>query len=175
MSKVGQKYRSFKKIELADLKRLADIAKKDSNNFFLEYPSWGKEFANRVLCVALCQGAGQHYVDGKTGINDFDIYTFYRKNPDKNWYSKRIKSYDFGNPKFGQSKDKPNFIGRRVDCLGREIDVRKNETLIIALRRYLKESNTTTSRYLSNKSVVLLNPKCGYVVWETKNAKPESS
>lgn len=168
MSKVGRKYRSFKKIELNDLKRLADIAKNDRNNFFLKYPTWKREFSHRVLCVALCQGAGQHYVDGKTGINDFDIYTFYRKNPDKKWYAKRIKSYDFGNPKFGQSIDKPNFIGRRVDCLGREIEVRKNETTIIALRRYLQESNTTTSRCLSNKSVVLLEPKCGYVVWETK-------
>jgi hypothetical protein len=168
MSKVGHKYRSFKKIELNDMKRLAEIAKNDRNNFFLKYPSWKRKYANRVLCVALCQGAGQHYIDGKTGINDFDIYTFYKMNPDKKWYAKRIKSYDFGNPKFGQSIDKPNFIGRRVDCLGREIEVRKNEKLINALRRYLKESNTKTSRCLSNKSVILLEPKCGYVVWETK-------
>ena len=124
MSKVGQKYRSFMKIELHDLKTLAEIAKNDRNNFFLKYPSWKRDFANRVLCIALCQGAGQHYVDGKTGINDFD------------------------NPKFGQSIDKPNFIGRRVDCLGREIEISKNETLIIALRRYLLECNTCASSIL---------------------------
>jgi hypothetical protein len=47
-----------------------------------------------VLCIALCQGAANHFLDGKTGINDFDVYTFYRQNPQKPWYAKRIKNYD---------------------------------------------------------------------------------
>lgn len=80
-------------------------------------------------------------------------------------YAKRIKSYDFNNSKFDQSVDEPNFIGRRVDCLIREIEIRKNENIIVALRRYLKNGNTKTSKCLSKKSVVFLEPKCGYVVW----------
>ena len=166
MSNVKHKYRSFKNINLLDLKRLAEIAKRDRYDFFNKYPQWKKAFQNRVVCIVLCQGAAQHYTDNKNGINDFDVYTFYKKNPNKKWYAKRIKSYDFSDPKFGQSVDKPNFIGRRVDCLSREIEIIRNENLVIALRRYLKNSNTKTAICLSKKSVVLLEPKCGYIVWK---------
>ena len=31
----------------------------------------------RVLAVALCQGAALHYVDGKNGVKDFDVWTFF--------------------------------------------------------------------------------------------------
>ena len=71
--------------------------------------------------MALCQGAALHYLDSSTGINDFDVYTFYRQHPHKHWRARRIKSYDFGRAKFGQSLDKPDFVGMRVDCLGRSI------------------------------------------------------
>ena len=165
MSKVISKYRSFKKINKSDLRRLAEIAEKDRLDFFNKYPQWKNAFQNRVICIALCQGAAQHYVDNKTGINDFDVYTFYKINSNKKWYAKRIKSYDYNNAKFGQSLDKPQFIGRRVDCLSREIEIKKNESLIAALRRYLKNSETKTANLLSRKSVILLKPKCGYVVW----------
>lgn len=165
MSKAGRKQRSFKNIDLRDLKRLARIAKRDRINFFKEYPNWEKAFSKRVICIALCQGAAQHYVDNKTGINDFDVYTFFEKSPDKKWYAKRIKSYDFGSVKFGKSIDKPNYVGRRVDCMAREIEIDKEKNFIIALRKYLQDGRTKTARCLSKKSVILLEPMCGYIIW----------
>jgi hypothetical protein len=118
-----------------------------------------------VICVALCQGAAKHYTDGITGINDFDVYTFYKKHPAKNWYAKRKKYYDFGIPKFGKSVDKPNFIGRRVDCLSRSIELQKNEDIASALQRYLIEGKTETARLLSQKAIVLLEPNIGHIIW----------
>ncbi len=165
MSRVGSKGRSFKPISRTDLKRLTDIARKDREGFFQSHPQWAKSYGNRVVCVALCQGAALHYVNGKTGINDFDLYSFYKEHPSMNWYAKRIKSYDFGNPKFGKSVDKPNFIGRRVDCLGRSIGVNRNESPIEAIIRYLQEGKTETARLISLKAVVLLEPNCGRIVW----------
>ena len=82
------------------------------------------------------------YIDSKTGINDFDIYTFYKRHPVKDWYAKRIKSYDFGSMKFGKSIDKAKFIGRRVDCLSRGIDVIADEGVVTTMRRYLEECKT---------------------------------
>lgn len=165
MSKVGPQGRSFLPIEMEDLKRLLEIANQDREAFFTTHPEWEKYYAKRVLCVALCQGAAKHYIDGKTGINDFDVYTFYEKHPIKSWYAKRIKSYDFGDPKFGKSVDKPDFMGRRVDCLSRSIEVKTDEDVQIALRRYLVEGKTETAKLLSTKAVVLLEPNCGQIVW----------
>ncbi|RJP68894.1 MAG: hypothetical protein C4532_11910 [Candidatus Abyssobacteria bacterium SURF_17] len=144
--------------------KLAAIARKDREQFFQDKPEWAI-YAQRVLCIALCQGAAKHYVDGVTGINDFDIYTFYRSHSEKRWYAKRIKSYDFGNPKFGRSPDRPDFIGRRVDCLGRAIDATDKENIVTALRRYIEQGKTETARLLAEKAIVLLEPDCGKVVW----------
>jgi hypothetical protein len=165
MSKVGAEGRSHQPIQVEDLVILAQIAHQDREGFFQSHPAWAQAYGQRALCIALCQGAGKHYIDSTTGINDFDIYTFYKRHPQKRWYAKRIKSYDFGHRKFGQSVDRPDFIGRRVDCLGREIDVHDDEDAITALRRYLQESKTKTAKMLAEKAVVLLEPNCGTIVW----------
>ena len=165
MSKVGPKGRSYQAIFPNDLTRLLQIATQDQTAFFKEYPDWGKLYRRRKICIALCQGAALHYVNGATGINDFDVYTFYKKHPARNWYAKRNKPYDFGDPKFGQSVDKPDYIGRRVDCLARGIDVKTGEDPAAAIRRYLKAGRTETARLLALKAVVLLEPDCGEIIW----------
>jgi hypothetical protein len=167
MSDVGLEGRSFKKITLRDLKSLAEIALKDRVDFFQRYPKY-KAYANRVICTALCQGAAKHYIDGSTGISDFDVYTFYRKHPSVTWYAKRKKSYDFGNPKFGPSVGHYDFVGRRVDCFGRAIEIPKKGDVITALRKYLRLGATKTSSLLAQKALVLLNPKCGKIVWPVR-------
>lgn len=78
MSKVGPEARSYQAIFPNDLKRLLQIATQDQTAFFKEYPDWGKLYRRRKICIALCQGAALHYVNGATGINDFDVYTFYK-------------------------------------------------------------------------------------------------
>jgi hypothetical protein len=66
--------RSSAEITLDDLRSLAEIAAADRADRFLRRPRWGG-YADRVLCVALCQGAALHYIDGKNGVKDFDVYT----------------------------------------------------------------------------------------------------
>lgn len=165
MSTAAPESRSYLPIELSDLQRLAEISRKDREDFFKSHSEWEEAYQNRVLCIALCQGAAKHFIDGKTGIHDFDVYTFYHQNPKKPWYAKRIKNYDFGDAKFGQSQDAPDFIGRRVDCFGRAITVNAGESATDALRRWLTERPTDTAKFLSQKAVVLLEPDCGTVVW----------
>jgi len=95
----------------------------------LSAPDWGLYYARRVIATALCQGAALHYLHprARIGINDFDVYTFYAAHPRKRWYAKRIQSVDFGDPTFGQSVDHPEFVGRRVDLMGRGIDIGARE------------------------------------------------
>lgn len=132
MSEVGPEGRSYLPIERLDLERLLAIAEADLDSFFRSHPIWAHRYGSRLLAVALCQGAALHYIDGATGVNDFDLYTFFKSNPEKGWYAKRLKAYDFGDAKFGQSVDKPRYIGRRVDCMGRSISVRDGEDTIAA-------------------------------------------
>jgi hypothetical protein len=168
MSNVGPEGRCYLAIDLDDLRRLADIACRDREIFFKKYPEWGRLYRGCVLCVALCQGSAQHYIDRKTGVNDFDVWTFFRTNPKKSWCYRRNVPYDFGDSKFGQSIDRPDFVGRRVDCIGRNIDVRELEDAASAICRYLQQGKTKTARLLAKKAIVLLEPDLGKVVWQTQ-------
>ena len=155
-------------IDLADLRRLLDIARQDRASFFKRYPDWGKSYADRVLGTALCQGAAIHYLDPTAGINDFDVYTFYASNPARKWYAKRVGRADFGNPKFGQSEVAPShYIGRRVDLLGRSLPVALGSNVVSAIQAWLQAEESDTSRELSEKAVVILEPiqQLGHVAW----------
>lgn len=167
MSNVGPEGRSFRKILDIDLRRLADIAALDRADFFRRYPTWDSLYGKRFLCSAFCQGAARHYVEGRGGINDFDVYSFYAENPSRCWYAKRRCPCDFGSPKFGRSEDRPDFIGRRVDLMGRGIAANPGDDPEEALRRYLREACTCTARLLAGRPVVLLEPASlrGNVVW----------
>ena len=61
----------------------------------------------------------------------------------------------------------PNYIGRRVDLMGRALDVAPDTDVVEALTSYLKSGKTETARELADKAVVLLEPidQLGTVVW----------
>lgn len=158
--------RSYLPITRVDLERLLALAQEDRRQFFARNPGWTPYYSNRILGTALCQGAAWHYVRGDVGINDFDVYTFYAANPGRTWYAKRIARLDFGNPKFGHSEiSGRGYIGRRVDLLGRALNVQVGADLADALKDYLKSAKTATSRELRKKAVVLLEPRMGEIVW----------
>ena len=113
--------RSREPIRRSDLQRLADIARSDREDFFQRYPRWSALYSQRLLCVALCQGAALHFVDGKNGVKDFDVWSFFCEIPGQPIRRRRVVSRDFGHPRFGKTLDKPNFIGRRVDLLFKSI------------------------------------------------------
>jgi len=173
MSNAGREERSFRTISDADLRRLAKIAADDRKDFFKRHQGWAALYRNRVLCTALCQGAALHYVNGHIGINDFDVYTFYSESPRRRWYAKALRSRDFGSSKFGQTKDRPNFVGRRVDLMGRSLAAKTSDDPVVALRRYLQESRTRSAQLLAEKAVVILEPARirGTVVWPVATSK----
>jgi hypothetical protein len=70
--------RSTKHISDADLDRLAELARRDRAEFFARRRPLAPP-VSALLCVALCQGAALHFIDGRNGIKDFDVWTFYRR------------------------------------------------------------------------------------------------
>jgi hypothetical protein len=159
--------RSLKTITIADLQRLAAIARADREDLFSRNPALGKLYANRLICVALCQGAALHFYNKQNGVKDFDVWTFFRKYPKHPFPYRRNVPRDFGDPKFGISIDKPNFIGRRVDLIGRSIPYKQGQSPIEAIRDYLLSSHNKSPRFLAKKAVILLEPEklIGTVVW----------
>ncbi len=171
MSSVGPEGRSYAAIRPHDLERLAEIAARDRADFFCRHPDWARLYADRVLCTALCQGAALHYVTGEVGINDFDVYTFYAAHPARPWYAQRKKSYDFGDPRFGRSVDRPEYVGRRVDVMARDLPAAPGADPLVVLPQYLRAGRTVTARLLALKGVVLLEPQAlrGTIVWPAYN------
>jgi hypothetical protein len=167
MSDVGRNGRSFIQIRRSDLDRLAEIAAKDRAQFFAAYPKWAGYYADRYIGSALCQGAALHYVYGKVGVQDFDVYSFFSANPHHPWYAKRNKHVDFGHSRFGQSIDRPDFVGRRVDLFGRGISRLAGESAPLCIRRWLTEGQTESARCLAKKAVIFLDPpeSRGDVLW----------
>lgn len=167
MSTVGREGRSYKAIAKEDLSRLAKIAARDRDSFFTVHKDWAALYKKRLFATALCQGAALHYLRGDIGIQDFDVYSFFASHPKRPWYAKRNKHVDFGSSKFGKSPSSPNFIGRRVDLLGRGIEFGVGDDPADAIRRWLLTGRTRSSRYLAQKAVILLSParRMGEVVW----------
>jgi hypothetical protein len=108
-----------------------------------------------------------HFVDGKNGIKDFDVWSFYRADKRRPYPYRRRGVADFGDPKFGNTPGAETFIGRRVDLLGRSIDAEDFSNPIGVLRNYLTAGNTESARCLALKAVVLIEPKelLGELAW----------
>jgi len=69
--------RSLARIYVAALPRLAALAADAEANLFERNPRGSGRYADRLLSRAVCQGAAAHYVNGKNGIKEFDVWSFY--------------------------------------------------------------------------------------------------
>ena len=74
--------RSLAHIEVADLLRLAALAADAETELLERHPRGSGRYAGRLLGRALCQGAALHYVNGKNGVKDFDVWSFYAQYDD---------------------------------------------------------------------------------------------
>jgi hypothetical protein len=166
--------RSYEPITLDDLARLEEITAVDRRTFFISRP----EYAERMLCTALCQGAGQHYVEvaagnGKPhGVKDFDVWTFFSTVPGAKFpANRRLTHADFGPSKFGRwtggLRQFRRYQGRRVDMIMRGLPVPLDADPAEAVRAYLTEARTTSARLLATKGAVLISPADlrGTVIW----------
>lgn len=159
--------RSLEPIRREDLARLAAIARADRDDLFDRNPDLGSAYRDRVLLVALCQGAALHFLNGRNGVKDFDVWTFFSTNPNRQFPARRNVHRDFGDPRFGVSTDRSDFRGRRVDLIGRSIPWRSGQTGVEAVRHYLRTSKAESPRLLAQKAVVVLEPEdeMGTIIW----------
>lgn len=146
------------------------IARADHEAMFANHPGLDA-YRERILMIALCQGAALHYLNGKNGVKDLDVYTFYAAVPGVLLHPRRRRAEDFGESDFGYwSKEKlirgQRFVGRRVDLLQRSLKVRPDADPVEAVRDWLRLP-TGSSKELSKKAVIGIWPRrlLGKVVW----------
>ena len=164
--------RSYASISDDDLDRLAAIAARDRALMFDANSRWAL-YRDRVLCVALCQGAALHFINDQNGVKDFDVWTFFaatasRPYPDPALY-RRNKGADFGPSVHGARAEDAarGFSGRKVDLLSDSLEVAVGVDPAKALRVWLTRGTRKTPRCLAAKAVILLEPRKrrGEVVW----------
>lgn len=172
MSKSPRRYRSFEKIETADLARLSKLAMDDLKGYFERKPD--SRYANRLKLLCLCQGAAQHYVYRDRGVNDFDIWAFFRSHASGPFPTRgRRGRVDFGPSRFGRTRE-PGYTGRRVDVLGMSAPICKGETEIASVRKLLGRAVRRTSAWhLAQNPVVVIWPRSirGRVIWEVPSGR----
>lgn len=142
--------RSYARLTDCHLARLSELAAADHQRFLAHRP----EYYGRLVAVTLAQGAGLHYVDGRTGIKDLDVWSFFAAIPDARFPADRRETHaDFGPSQLGRQRYDPTaargpralarfrrwatFTGRRVDLLMRHLPITPNapvDDTIAALR-----------------------------------------
>jgi hypothetical protein len=159
--------RSFAPITNADLRRLGRLAAEDRAGLFARSSRTEHLYRDRLFAVALCQGAALHRLNGTNGVKDFDVWSFYVAHPEGPYPPRRNGTADFADPKFGTTPGFEDFVGRRVDLLGRSYTFKPSEDVAQALRGYLRKASTDTARFLAEKAMILIEPedRLGEVVW----------
>ena len=118
-------------------------------------------WAWRLLLLALAQGSALHYVDGANGIKDFDVWAFFKAGPEKPFPHRKRWCADIGPSRFGRHPDDAGYSGRRLDLMGRSIEVARGESAEDAVRRWLA-SSARSAVALRQKPVFCLFPRSSF-------------
>jgi hypothetical protein len=160
--------RSLARIDGSDLLRLAALAAEAEAGLFARHPRGAGRYAGRLLCRALCQRAALHYLDGRNGVKDFDVWSFYAALAEGPFPYRWRGTADYGPSKFGRwTGDPPSYTGRRVDFLGRSLPAPVGADPAAVLRDYLSAAHTASAKALAAEAVILLTPEhsAGERVW----------
>jgi len=160
--------RSYEVVTLRDLERLNRLVSKAHRELRTIRP----DLAGRLVAGCLAQGAAAHLVDGSTGVKDFDLWLFYRRDEGSApANARRRATYDFGHSVHGRHPgDDPNrFRGRRVDVMCRSLPIGSPSEPEAAVRLWLSQK-ADSPRTLSQRPVVILwpRPSLGRIVSATE-------
>lgn len=158
--------RSYEPIELADLDRVAEVAWDRVVKLCHDRPR-NQVYLDKLLVLALCQGAAEHFVRGRKGIKDFDVWAFF--SPAAEPFPWRWRGCaDLGPSKFGADPYDQRFTGRRIDVMGRGIPELNGRDPVASVYEYISRYHTQTAWYLRQQPVVMLRPveHLGRILWD---------
>lgn len=140
-------------VTLDELRSLATLTAEEEKAFFKRNSHLIDFYRQRLILVALCQGAALQYLGRGYGVKDFDVHFFYAQNPDKLRLSRAVKR------NFGCVGAFPNvpidFI--RTIVPGTQPHL-KPEVAVQTVQEFLYSKPTKNAEHLSQKAVVGLYP-----------------
>lgn len=157
---MGDEERSYDQFEEEDFGLLAAAAADDRCRFIARNPHHAG-LQDRVLVVALCQGAALHHVDGENGVKDFDVWSFYAPdNGSPRFPPRRIGYAEYMGDRFQAST-------RRIDLLGRTLDQSDEADPVKRFQEYLGARRSSSAYHLTQKAAVILEPveRRGEIAW----------
>lgn len=133
--------RTYEILNSKDLERLRDIVLKEQEDFFKRNPKF-TGYRNRLIGICLCQGAAAHYIDKQAGIQDFDIWFFYKAEKDNLMWVRKRRSI------------KTAYLNKRIDFLKRAIpeELCNLENAGEIIKNYLLVSKQKTPKFLLEKA-----------------------
>ncbi len=132
---------------------LATLAIAEEKAFFERNPHLIELYRQRLILVALCQGAALQYLGCGYGVKDFDIHFFYAQNPNKPRLSRAVKR-DYAD--VGAFPKAPiDFIRTVVPKAQPHL---KSEVTIQIIQEFLNSKPTKNAEHLSQKAVIGLYP-----------------
>lgn len=187
----AQSRRSYAPIMAVHLARLSALAAADHSCF--TRAAGRPEYRERRVAVVLAQGAALHYADGRSGVKDFDVWSFYAALPGQRFPADRRETHaDFGVSEFGRQlyelqearsereatrwRGWQRYGGRRVDFLMRALPIAPDagtDEVIDSLQHWLalgarsRASHKPSPWHLAQKAVALIEPAhCrGRLIW----------
>lgn len=145
-----------------EIEALVRLSTEEERAFFVRNPHLVEFYGDRLILVALCQGAALQFLGRGNGVKDFDVHFFYAKNPDR----PRVRSHSRL-----PSADVGSFSGVAVDFLRAIVPEaqppERPEEAVDTVREYLTAGRTVRARKLVKKAVIGLMPKeiLGKKIW----------
>ena len=164
--------RSWETIREHHLRRLAEMAVGDLEDFFQRYPDTSSRYRDRLILICLCQGAAGHFVHRDRGVKDFDVWAFFRKHQERAFPSRRHGRRDFGPSRFGRHPDHEYRRGRGVDLFGRSIPCESRQDPHDCVRGWICGKGAS-SREIRKNPVVVIHPEAevGSIIWDPGSAR----
>jgi len=158
-------------VALAELESLQALATDEEGAFFDRNPHLVRPYRNRLLLVALCQGAALQFLGRGYGVNDFDVHLFYAQNPAKPRLSRAVKRISATVGAF------PNVAVDFVRTVVPPPYTSMGADPIDQIRNFLRKPPTANASHLAQKAVIGLMPQSLFstTVWPAAQHAPEAT
>lgn len=182
--------RTYEPVTVGHLERLAEIARRDRTKFFESQP----DFRDQFIASALVQGGAQHWLDGKHGVKDLDVFSFFALPRGYSRFPADVRQThaDFGRSELGRAVYDPSWAtsakrlreferwsqyeGRRVDLLMRGLPIRLGDEPAEAIQAWLRSGRRKSDGspwHLAQRPVILIEPlaRLGEVIWRGSTSR----